>query len=171
MTEIRKAEETDIIELANVIRHAFATVAQRYNLTPENCPRHASNYSEEWVRRDLERGVTYYILETEGKSAGCMALEKADDETCYLERLAVLPDERNRGLGQELLARFIQEAGARGFKYIGIGIIEKQRGLKNWYKKLGFYETGKKSFDHLPFEVCFMQYRLTENTDRALSRK
>ncbi|MGD9157425.1 MAG: GNAT family N-acetyltransferase [Desulfobacteraceae bacterium] len=160
--KIRKAENADKNDLAKIIKQSFATVAQRYNLTPDNCPRHPSNYTEEWVEKDIEQGVVYFVIEENGNKIGCIALEKANEETCYLERLAVLPEKRNKGIGQKLVTYFISEAIGQGFKNIGIGIIEKQIELKNWYKKIGFYETGKKSFDHLPFEVCFMQYKSNE---------
>ena len=158
--KIRKAKNVDKNDLAKIIKQSFSTVAQRYNLTPENCPRHPSNYTEEWVKNDIDRGVVYFVIEENENKIGCIALEKANEETCYLERLAVLPEKRNKGIGQKLVTYFISEATGQGFKNIGIGIIEKQIELKNWYKKIGFYETGKKSFDHLPFEVCFMQYQL-----------
>jgi len=40
-------------------------------------------------------------------------------------------------------------------------MINESTILKNWYKKLGFRETGTKNFEHLPFTVCFMDMNLS----------
>jgi hypothetical protein len=60
--DIRKARVSDISLLAGLIRHAYRDVARRFGLTAENGPKHPSNCTAEWIRRDLERHVTYYLL-------------------------------------------------------------------------------------------------------------
>lgn len=159
---ILEAKATDMNDLAKVIRYSFATVAQQFGLTPENCPKHPSNCTVEWIEADMKRGVTYYLLEFEFNIIGCVALEKTTEKICYLERLAVVPDKRNQGFGQQLLNYFQSQAKSMGFTKIGIGIINKQHALKQWYKKLGFIETGTKTFEHLPFTVAFMEYHINE---------
>lgn len=146
--------------IAAVIRKSYATVAQIYSLTLENCPKHPSNCSVEWVESDMERGVKYFVIESSDEIIGCIAFEKATRETCYLERLAVIPEKRNQGAGLKLVHYFLREAESLEFEKIGIGIIAKQQDLKEWYQKIGFVETGRKSFHHLPFEVAFMEYRI-----------
>ncbi len=54
---IREAGSADAEVLANIIRSAFRDVAERFSLTPENCPKHPSNYTTAWVDADLGRGV------------------------------------------------------------------------------------------------------------------
>jgi len=49
-------------------------VAERFNLTRDNAPRHPSNCTAEWVQEDMERGVSYFIIEDENHVAGCVAL-------------------------------------------------------------------------------------------------
>ena len=154
---IRVADKEDAARLAEIIRTAYATVAARFGLTPENCPKHPSNCTPEWVQGDMDRGVVYYILESGSRAVGCAALEKANPETCYLERLAVIPEKRKAGLGHRLVDYFLKQAAAQGFRTVGIGIIAEQRDLKSWYQEQGFVETGKKSFAHLPFDVAFME--------------
>lgn len=70
------------------------------------------------------------------------------------------PPERHGGIGGELIADSIERVRRYGGKKILIGIIDKNEILKNWYKKKGFIETGKKDFEHLPFRVCFLEYSL-----------
>lgn len=158
---IRKANHHDVKALAEIIRVSYKTVAQRFNLTSDNCPKHPSNCTTEWIERDITRGVIYYILESNQQPVGCMGLEVANEKTCYLERLAVVPEKRNQGVGLKLLQYFIEEAKLSGFEKIGIGIIAKQSDLKSWYQRKGFKETGRKSYPHLPFEVAFMEYHIS----------
>jgi len=157
---IRIGTVSDVRNLSETIKKSYTTVAQQFNLTVENCPKHPSNCSDEWIKKDMDRGVKYFVLESKSQIIGCIALEKANSETCYLERLAVIPERRNEGLGSRLIKHFFQEAESMGFAAIGIGIIAKQNDLKKWYQKRGFIETGTKAFDHLPFEVLFMEYNI-----------
>ena len=73
--EIRAACEDDCPALAHLIQLAYKDVALRFGLTPENCPKHPSNCTDAWIRSDLERGVTYSILESGPILVGCAALD------------------------------------------------------------------------------------------------
>jgi len=59
LSKIRKANQQDIPFLAQTIALAYKDVAQRFGLTPQNCPKHPSNCTGEWVQSDLDRGVIY----------------------------------------------------------------------------------------------------------------
>ena len=157
---IREASSDDIPVLPCLIRNAYADVARRFDLTPENCPRHPSNCKEEWIENDFSRGVIYYILQHKGSPVGCVAFEKASPDLCYLERLSVLPPYRRQGFGRALVDHVFSQARAFGAKQISIGIISEQTDLKQWYQKIGFVEEETKKFDHLPFLVAFMTYDL-----------
>ena len=161
--EIRKATRKEIVLLTEIIRSSFRDVADSFNLTPGNCPKHASNCTTEWIKKDMKRGVTYFILVDEGHASGCVALERPNSELIYLERLAVLPDRRKRGLGKALVDHVFKEAKRAGAKCVNIGIIAAQAELKNWYQKIGFEEMETKEFVHLPFRVTFMSYAIYPN--------
>lgn len=79
---IVRATEADIDLLSTLIRDSFADVADRFKLTPQNCPRHPSNYTREWVEKDLARGVRYFILSAEGTAVGCVGVENPSPTTC-----------------------------------------------------------------------------------------
>ena len=160
MTHIRTANAADIPLLVDLMRGSFRDVAERFSLTPENCPKHPSNCTDEWVERDFARGVIYYILEDGGTLAGCVALEKASDSLCYLERLAVLPDHRREGHGKALVEHVFSQAKELGAGQISIGIIANNTPLMQWYQKIGFAESETRRYEHLPFLVMFMTYRL-----------
>lgn len=171
---IREAQKTDISQITKVIQQSYYTVAERYDLNQDNCPKHPSNCTTTWVEDDFARGVKYFVVESEDRIIGCMALEKASGQTCYLERLAVIPAKRKQGVGTLLVKDFVEKVRDSGMNTIGIGIISKQEDLKNWYQKLGFVETGQKSFEHLPFDVAFMEYKVdskdnnTNNTSESI---
>lgn len=160
-TSIRQATPDDAPLLAALIRAAFRDVAERFGLTPENCPTHPSNCTEGWVRDAMARGVRCYVLEADGRPAGCVGLELADEEAAYLERLSVLPEFRRRGFGAALVAHVGQEARRLGRRRLQIALIADHRDLRHWYKKLGFRETGVRRFEHLPFDVLFMSLNLS----------
>ena len=159
---IRTAHEADVKLLTAMIRKSHADVARRFNLTPENCPKHPSNCTTDWIKSDLARGVRYYLADWQRDAAGCVALEQANPEMVYLERLSVLPEERRNGLGRKLVERVLQETAALGVPQVGIGIIAGFSELKAWYKILGFREGATRQFEHLPFKVLLMAYDLTD---------
>jgi N-acetylglutamate synthase-like GNAT family acetyltransferase len=154
--KIRTCDRGDIEILVKTIRESFRTVAERFGLTQENPPRHPSNCTAEWIQQEMDRGVQYFVLESDGIVSGCVALEIASSEVCYLERLAVLPLQRQRGFGKALVEHVLSEAKLLGARHVDIGTIAEDTELKNWYKRLGFIETQTTEFAHLPFRVTFM---------------
>jgi N-acetylglutamate synthase-like GNAT family acetyltransferase len=157
---IRNAEKTDKEVLIALIRNSFIDVAEKFSLTAESCPKFPAFNAKERVEGDFEKGLKYYILEENGRTCGCVALEKASSDLCYLGRLAVLPEHRNKGFGQALVNHLFEQAQKLDIRRVEIGIISKHWKLKNWYKKFGFIEKGTKKFDHLPFNVAFMYREL-----------
>ena len=73
---IRQATISDADTLSKMIKNSYQTVADRFGLNNSNCPKHPSNCTSEWINSDFERGVTYFLLVTDGKETGCVALEK-----------------------------------------------------------------------------------------------
>lgn len=157
---IRPASEADIPILVEIIRNAFYEVAVHFGLTEENCPKHPSNCKPEWIEEALTKGARHFILDVEGVDCGCVALEQASPEVCYLERLAVIPTQQRQGYGLSLVDHVIAEARVLCSHQVDIGIIAAHTELKEWYKKIGFVEQRKAHFSHLPFEVLFMSKRL-----------
>lgn len=160
MILIREATREDVSLLTTIIRKSFRDVAERFNLTPENCPTHPSNCTAEWINSALDKGIKYYILENNDEPCGCVALELARPEVCYLERLAVLPEYRRKGFGKALVRHALEEALKSKVRCVEIGIIAEHTELEEWYEKLGFLVKEKARFNHLPFNVTFMYIKL-----------
>ncbi len=158
--EIRRATIDDIPVLIDLIRQSFRDVAKRFGLTRKNCPTHPSFYTADRMRSDFEKNIQYFLLQNENLPAGCVALERAAPDTCYLERLGILPEKRRKGFGTALVQHVFSEASSLGAKRISIGIIANDNELKSWYVNIGFSEKETKEFTHLPFLVTFMIYDL-----------
>ncbi|HEY33679.1 MAG TPA: GNAT family N-acetyltransferase [Dehalococcoidia bacterium] len=164
MSELSIREIVGADELRNsarVVRNAFKTVALEFNLTRENSPTHPSFMTTRRLREDRSRGARFFGLFLEGKQVGFVAVERADADLFYVERLAVLPEYRHRGHGKGLMEFAFEYVRANGVEKVSIGIINEQTILKDWYKSLGFVETATRQFAHLPFTVCFMEREIS----------
>jgi ribosomal protein S18 acetylase RimI-like enzyme len=155
---VREAKVDECSLLSRLVRDSFRDVAERFGLTLLNCPKHPSNCTDQWIQNDFARGVSYYILETNGKPIACVALEKANPDTCYLERLAVLPEYRRQGFGRMMVDYVLARAKEICAQRVSIGIIAEQTELKAWYKEIGFREGETKEFEQLPFLVTLMAH-------------
>ena len=152
--------EADLRNSVNVIRNAFETVAAEFKLTPENCPTSPAFVTTEQLRALRDKGVKPFGLFHDDVQLGFVAVERADGAVYYLEKLAVLPGYRHRGYGKKLIAFVCNYVKKNKCEKISLGMINESTILKDWYKKLGFQETGTKKFEHLPFTVCFMEKNL-----------
>ncbi len=155
-TTIRAAGPGDAALLADIVRRSFRDVAERFGLTRGNCPSHPSFCTDEWFANAPAKGVVFYVAEVGGLAAGCVALEPAAEGACYLERLAVLPEQRRHGVGAALVRHVFEEARERGFRRVEIAVIAQHEELRRWYERQGFRATGTQTFPHLPFEVLYM---------------
>jgi ribosomal protein S18 acetylase RimI-like enzyme len=153
---IRDATGEDAEVVARVIRTSFRDVALRFGLTPENAPTHPSNCQFDWIQSELSRGVSYYLLCSHGLVAGCVALESASHSVAYLERLGVLPEQRGRGFGGELVRHCLRQARSAGATVVSVGVIAEHTELVSWYERLGFARAGTRRFPHLPFRVSYL---------------
>ena len=147
--------------LTDVIRTSFSTVAAQLNLTRKNAPTNPAFIEQEDILTSVsEKKIGFYGYFSKNKLVGCYALEDAGDGLFYVERLAVLPEDRHRGVGRQLVLDAFERVRSMGGEKVSIAIIDENKILKLWYQHLGFNETGIKTFPHLPFTVCFMEYDL-----------
>jgi GNAT superfamily N-acetyltransferase len=143
-----------------VIRESFLTVAPQFGLTIDNCPSHPSNITLKQLEESKKKGLKFFGLFLGEKQVGFIAIETGGDGIFYLEKLALLPEYRHAGYGADLVKFTFNYARKNNGLKVAIGIINKHTVLKEWYKGLGFVETGTKKFDHLPFTVGFMEMTL-----------
>ena len=153
---IREAGAQDLATLAQLVRESNKDVAVTFGLTADNCPKHTSLCTEDWVRADFARGERYFILEDRGAPVACVAYENPSPGLAYLNRLSVLPAYRRRGVGERLVGHIVDLARAASIATISIGVIGEHGELQRWYRKLGFVDGETRRFAHLPFTVKYM---------------
>jgi phosphoribosylglycinamide formyltransferase 1 len=148
----------DFDAAAAVVRAGFQTPAQRFGLTRENCPAHPSFADGARLLKIQESGGTFFCAFRTNGIVGCVGVEGSRDQpgTWYLEKLVVLAECRSTGLGALLLDHGCHAIREFGGTKVSIGLIDHDEELKAWYGKRGFVQTHTRTFDHLPFTVCFM---------------
>jgi GNAT superfamily N-acetyltransferase len=158
--EIVQADKNDCDLLASIVSKSNLDVAELLGLNIDNAPKHPSFCTSDWILSDIERGQIYFMLTDAGAPKGCVAFEQPNKETAYLNRLSVLPEFRNLGLGATLVQHIIEYSKDKNVSNISIGIIAEHNQLKEWYLKQGFNKGALQKFDHLPFNVLYMNYEI-----------
>ncbi len=150
--------EAEYAELVRVLRRSFGTVAEAFGLTVDNAPTNPAFMTIEKFQAYVEKHVELLGLFQDRNLIGTVAIEPSrdNDNVYYIERLAVVPEQRHQRHGSILMTYAIDRIRERGGSTASIGIINQNIILKEWYKSQGFKETGCRRFSHLPFEVCFM---------------
>ena len=158
--KIKRTTIDDAELIAFIVSESHKDVAAQFGINFENNPKHPSFYTKEWVLSDFDRGEEYFIGIENGVYTGCVAFEQPNPTTAYLNRLSVLPKYRRQGMGANLVHHILAYARSKNIQSVSIGIIAAHEILKNWYSALGFIEGETKAFDHLPFDVTYMSYKL-----------
>ena len=140
-----------------IIHKSFATVAEGFNLTKENCPGHTAFMALDKLKSSFESGNRMFLYYSGSVPVGFFSLKQLDDELWELDHLAVLPEHRHRGIGKQLLDYAEKTVHEQNGKLLKIGIIEENAQLKQWYLQNRFVHTGTKRFEHLLFSVGFME--------------
>lgn len=143
--------DTELAVCVAPIRAAFAVAAADLGLSAATCPSHPAFLTLDRLRRAHARGGRMFAVRAGDAVLGCCELATA--EGFKLERLAVLPEQRRRGLGAALLAHAKAAAKAAGGVRLEAAIVADNRALKDWYLARGFRDGGERRFDHLPFAV------------------
>ena len=157
MVKIREiTDESEMEQSICVIREAFSTVAQEFDLTQESAPTHPFFSTREQLI-ELHKKAAFFGLYVDETQTGFVAVEKAEGGTFFFGRLAVIPQLRHHGYGAMLVRFVLEYVKKQGGVKIGLGMIDGHTVLKEWYKSLGFVQTGTKKFERLPFLVCFME--------------
>jgi ribosomal protein S18 acetylase RimI-like enzyme len=157
MESIRPVKFTDLAQCLSVIQKSFGTVAKDFGLTEDNCPAHPSFMKLETLEKRFERGYLMFGLYENEQLGGFASLTKTSENECELRNLAVLPECRRKGYGEQLLDFCRRKARDMGCSKIKISIIEENTILKNWYLNYGFVHTHTIKYDHLPFTAGYME--------------
>ena len=153
------SKQDDFVEPAKVLNEAFGTVAEELGLTKENCPTNSAFITSDELKAQLTENREFYVCKYNSEIVGFIAIEESltEPDTFYIEKLAVIPSYRHLGIGLHLMDFASNRISEFGNKRISIALINSNIVLKNWYSKQGYTEVLVKKFEHLPFDVCFME--------------
>ena len=155
---IKQVENKEQLNICiDIIRNSFATVAEEFSLTENNCPSHTAFMKFDKLEKQFNDGSPMFIFCQDDVPVGYFSLAKCSDEEWELNNLAVLPEYRHLGIGKAMVDYAVAIVKNYGGTKISIGIIEENSTLKNWYLKLGFNHISTRKFEHLPFTVGFME--------------
>ena len=156
--EIRPLEESQLDSALEVIHRSFATVAEEFGFTRENCPAHTSFIPIEKLLAQRSWGWSMFGAFLGGKMIGYASVSLKESEGFKLHNLAVLPEYRRIGCGKALVDHAKELVRKAGGRRLEIGIVNESEKLKRWYVGNGFAYLGNRKFDGLPFTVGFMEW-------------
>ena len=159
---IRAITKEDIPECVNVIRTSFLTVAEEFDITPENSPHFtafATNEAKVLFWMDEQHRPMYGCFEG-GKMAGYYNLALPSEGECELGSLCVLPEYRHSAIGEALLNDAQARAKELGCTVMKLSIVEENKVLRKWYEDHGFTHTCTKKFDFFSFTAGYMEKEL-----------
>ncbi len=160
--EIREVKYEELPICLELIHVCFKTVADRLNLTQDNCPGHTSYMPIEKLQKFWDWGFHMYGLYEDQKIIGYISISLVPDrENVYaIHNLCVLPEFRKNGYGKQLLDYAKQKAKDLDGKILFVDFIEEDKPLRDWYIKNGFIHKGTEKYNHLIFTVGKAEYLL-----------
>ncbi|WP_339852830.1 GNAT family N-acetyltransferase [uncultured Nisaea sp.] len=130
----------DLAEIVALIHRAFEQY--RGKLEPESG---ALTESVESLRKRLEKN-RLFLAEDDGRISGAVfATQKGD--AVYLDRLAVDPEVRCRGIARRLIEAVEAHARATGAARITLGVRLALQHNIDYFRRWGFVETGRQAHD------------------------
>lgn len=126
----------------------------RAQIGREDCPWNENYPSNEEINGDLSRNALF-VLKESGTIKAAVSIEE-DEQTdalsCWderlaphgeLARLAVLPEEQNKGLGRIMLKFGMEQLKRRGFRGIKILVNKRNARAIGCYRVFGFHVAGE----------------------------
>jgi diamine N-acetyltransferase len=150
--------EEELHNCVTLLRASFGTVAHEFGLTEASASTNAAFTTQDNLKRHVEKGLRLYGMFCASSLVGCIAIKrsKLEEPIFYVERLAVAPERRHRGYGDQLLSFALERIRLSGGTIASIGVMDNNEILKTWYLSKGFTQHDCRRIAHLPFKVCFM---------------
>ena len=151
---IRKCTFEDLPLLQEVGRETF-----NETFKDQNSPENMKVYLEEAFNvKQLEMELSnpyseFFFIYVHDEVAGYLKVnvneaqtEKEGDESLEIERIYIRKEFQGQGLGHHFINKGMEMAKEQNKKKIWLGVWEKNEGAIQFYRKMGFTQTGKHSF-------------------------
>ena len=142
--------------IADILNKAFITVAQHFNFTKENAPTFPAFINSDRIEGFLQKGLKMYGYKNNDLIVGCAGYSYYKDQIYFIERLATLPEYRHLGIGKRLMNFIENKIVEIGGKIAEIHVVDKNIVLREWYKKMNYFEIRMDKIKTLPFNSCVM---------------
>lgn len=133
---IREIQIEDNQQIAAVIRKVLIEL---------NVPKVGTAYADPQLdfmfETYTEPKSVYFVIENDGKilgGAGVKQLENEENNICELQKMYVLSDARNLGLGAKLIENCLKKAIEFGFESCYLETTPYMEAAQKLYKKVGF---------------------------------
>lgn len=152
--KIKKCRLADIDKLQEISYQTFNETFKHQN-SSENLKAYLEKaFNFEQVEKELSNvSSEFYFACFDNELAGYLKIniddaqsEKIDDDSLEIERIYVKSKFQKHGLGKKLLNKALEMANKENKKMVWLGVWEKNENAINFYKKMGFIQTGAHSF-------------------------
>lgn len=114
----------------------------------DHFPSEKNKEGAERLRKNIptftEENILLVAKDEQGKVVGCCLAEKLEDKNT-IEALYVLPEFQGLGLAKKIYDKVYEKLNQYNDTFLDVFSLNSK--AINFYKKQGFYETGKKTFD------------------------
>ena len=143
---IQKADKNDLSEILTIQKIAFTKVAKKYNVN--NLP------PLKQTLEDIQNEFVHYTFLKALIDTTIVGSVRAyaDNKTCYINKLIVLPDYQNKGIGTNLMNEIEKQFANEISRYeLFTGLRDTRN--KYFYEKLGYAIFKKEKFND---EITFV---------------
>lgn len=146
MITIQKARVEDVTEIKKLLYETWtATYSEIYS------PEAINTVTSQWhsihllTKQIQDSSICFYVAKDTNKIVGmCNAKADQEENSINIQRLHVLPQYQRQGIGS-MLMNMVTKAFPKASK-IDLEVEKQNHRASAFYKKMGFQEKGKKTF-------------------------
>ncbi len=129
--KIRYCKLSELLKIISLTADAYNISYKSGTITNKPC----ENLRK--IEKDIKGGTKILVAEKDGNLIGAVRFNPENLNILKLNRLAVLSEHRNKGIGGLLINSVLKIAKEQNFKILVIEVME-EKGLIPFYKKFGF---------------------------------
>jgi predicted N-acetyltransferase YhbS len=135
MIRILKAEPKHVDEIYKITKSAFALYKDNLHT---DASLSALSETKADVLNDIQKN-SVYVAEKNDAILGSLRVSRLSDDVAYFYRFAVDANERNKGVGAELLSFAVEECKKAGYSRVALHTNSKYYKLARYYYGMRFY--------------------------------